>query len=89
MFARKFADGPKAGLCSASADWRHAESHQVLSMRSNEMRDFGYIAQVEAVHAILDDAIGIGDPFMLAQMLRPRRDEKSLDDASFVGGILE
>jgi hypothetical protein len=37
----------------------------------------------------LDDAIGVGDPFVLTQMLRPRRDEESLDDASFVGGILE
>jgi hypothetical protein len=53
------------------------------------MRDFGCIAQEEAVHAILDDAIGVGDPFVLTQMLRPRRVEESLDDASLVGGILE
>jgi hypothetical protein len=44
---------------------------------------------MEAVYAFLDQAIGVCDPLVLAQMLRPRYDEEDFDDASFVGGILE
>ena len=53
------------------------------------MCDFGGAVQLETLHAFLDQAIGICNSLVLAQMLRPRRDEKSLDDASFLGGILE
>jgi hypothetical protein len=53
------------------------------------MRHFGCIAQIEALYAFFDQAIGVRDPLMLAQVLSPRCDEEGLDDASFVGGILE
>ena len=53
------------------------------------MRDFGRAVEMEAVHAFLDQAIGICNSLVLAQMLCPRRNEESLDDASFVGRILE
>jgi hypothetical protein len=53
------------------------------------MRDFGCIGQIEAVYAFFNQAIGVCDPLMLTQVLGPRCDEESLDDASFVGGILE
>src|SRR5579859_2639263 len=53
------------------------------------MRHFGRLAQMEAVDAFLDQAIGVRDPLVLAQMLHPRCDKESFDDASFIGGILE
>jgi hypothetical protein len=61
----------------------------LLCTRSNEMCDLGRAVEMETVDAFLDEAISIGNSLVLAQMLRPRRDEESLDDASFVGGILE
>src|SRR5258708_3639039 len=53
------------------------------------MCDFGGAVEMEPVHAFLDETIGICNTLALAQMLRPRGYEESLDDASFVGGILE
>jgi hypothetical protein len=53
------------------------------------MCDLGCIAQIEALYAFFDQAIGVCDPIMLAQVLGPRCDEEGLDDASFVGRILE
>ena len=62
---------------------------RILSIRSDEMRDFGRLSQMEAVHALLHQAIGVCDPLVLAQMLRPRCDQEGLDDAPFIGSILE
>jgi len=53
------------------------------------MRDFGFLAQMEAFHAFLHQAISICDPLMLAQMLHPGGHKKGFDDAPFVGSILE
>ena len=62
---------------------------RILSTRSDEMRDFGRLSQMEAVHAFLQQAIGVRDPLVLAQMLHPRCDKEGLDDAPFIGSILE
>lgn len=61
----------------------------ILCVCSDEMRDFGCVAQMEALYAFFDQAIGVCDPLVLAQVLGPRCDEERLDHASFVGGILE
>jgi len=53
------------------------------------MCDFGRAVEMETVHAFLDQAVGICNSLVLAQMLRPGGDEESLDDASFADGILE
>jgi hypothetical protein len=66
-----------------------ARSNVLLCTRSDEMCDLGRAVEMETAHAFLDQAIGIRNSLVLAQMLRPGRDVESLDDASFVGGILE
>jgi hypothetical protein len=49
----------------------------------------GCVAEVKTVNRVLDDPIGIGDPFMLAQVLHPRSDQERLDDTPFLRGVVE
>jgi hypothetical protein len=60
-----------AFCCPGTMPLSTRDTNIVLSARSDEMRDFRGIAQVEAVHAFLDQAIGVCDPLVLAQMLCP------------------
>src|SRR4051812_41022551 len=53
------------------------------------MGDLWVALEMKALHAVLDEAIGIGDALMLAQMLEPGFDEEALDETPGLGGILE
>ena len=37
----------------------------------DQMRDLGLAVEMEAIDRLLEHAIGMGDPFVLAQMLQP------------------
>ena len=62
---------------------------RLSGFRGYEVSYFRCALRVKPLHIFLQQPIGIGDPLVLAQMFRPGRDEESLNDASFVGGILE
>ena len=51
------------------------------------MRDLGRITEMEAMHRVLQHAIGLGDALVLTQMLHPRFGEKRFEDASLFGGV--
>ena len=53
------------------------------------MRDDGRAGQMEFVHGVLHHAVGIGDALVLAQVLHPGFDQKRLEHAAVLGGILE
>lgn len=53
------------------------------------MRYLGRAAEMKTVNRILDDAIGIGDPLMLAQVLHPGFDQERFHDAPFICSVVE
>src|ERR1700688_784731 len=55
----------------------------------NQMRHLGLAGQLEAVHRLLYQPVGIGDTLVLAQMLHPRFDEEGLDKATLTGSVYE
>src|SRR5258707_11181338 len=55
----------------------------------NQVRNFRYTLDLESVNCLLQHAVSIGDPFVLAQMFEPGFHEKGLDHPAYIGGILE
>ena len=53
------------------------------------MRYLGSAAEVKTVDRVLDDPIGIGDAFMLTQVLHPGFDQERFDDMPFLGSVVE
>ena len=53
------------------------------------MRYLGRAAEVKTVNRVLKDPIGIGDTFMLAQVLHPRSDQERFDDTSVLRSVVE
>ena len=53
------------------------------------MRHLRRTLQLKTLHLRLQHPVRIGDPLVLAQMLKPTIDQKRLDEACWVGGILE
>src|ERR1700733_13726034 len=60
-----------------------------LEVCGDEMAHLGCALQMKSQHIVLNQTIGIRDPFMLAKMFHPRTDQECLDDAALISGILE
>src|ERR1700686_850006 len=59
------------------------------SLGRDHMRHLGLARELEALDLRLQHAVRIGDALMLAQVLEPGLDQKGLDEARRVGGVLE
>src|SRR5215470_14185765 len=55
----------------------------------NQVSNFRCALRLELLNCLLQNAVSIGDPFVLAQMFKPGFHEKSLDHPALVGGIFE
>ena len=53
------------------------------------MRDLGRAFNIVSVNHILENAIGIRNAFVLAQMFQPGFHKKGFDNPSLVSGVLE
>jgi hypothetical protein len=60
-----------------------------MSVGGNQVRNSQRALRLELLNCLLQDAVSIDDPFMLAQMFEPAFHQKSLDHPTLVGGILE
>jgi hypothetical protein len=50
-----------------------------MGFGGNQVRDCRCTFDLESVNSLLQDAVSIGDPFVLAQMFEPGFHQKSLD----------
>jgi len=73
----------------ARRHWLKGELRHGVRFRGNQMRDFGRARDMKTGDFVLQHPICVGDAFVLAQVFEPRLDEKCLDKATFLGGILE
>ena len=53
------------------------------------MRHLGRTPDVKTRDRLLQQTVGVGDAFVLAQVLKPRLHQKRLDEPAFLGGILK
>src|SRR5215813_11918469 len=56
---------------------------------SNQVSNFRCALRLELLNRLLQNAVSIGDPFVLAQMFEPGFHQKILDHPTLVGGVLE
>src|SRR5215467_11069170 len=77
------------GTCGSS----HARQSDFLLCRaafgSNQVSNFRCALRLKLLNCLLQNAVSIGDPFVLAQMFEPGFHQKSLDHPTLVGGVLE
>jgi hypothetical protein len=60
-----------------------------FALRPDQVRYLGSIANLKATYCLLGYPIGTGHAPMQAQMFEPGIGEKSLDEATVVGRVLE
>src|ERR1700679_3974662 len=60
-----------------------------FALRADQVRYLGSIAKLKATYCLLGYPIGTGHAPMQAQMFEPRIGEKSLNEATVVGRVLE
>jgi CO/xanthine dehydrogenase Mo-binding subunit len=68
---------------------RNAAMISTLRLGRDEMRHFRRARQMEPMHALLHQPIGIGDALVLAQMLHPGLHQECLDHPACYGRIFE
>ena len=68
---------------------RNAAMISTLRFGRDEMRHFRRARQMEPMHALLHQPIGIGDALVLAQMLHPGLHQECLDHPACYGRIFE
>ena len=62
-------------------------SARLRSFGRDHVRDLRRTLQLKTLHLRLQHPVRIGDPLVLAQMLKPTIDQKRLDEACWVGRI--